>query len=133
MEDMFAVGSDTEDKENTIVFEDVRPVAQAAYSYEDPYVKDDEKEKIEKAQLSRARREETRREKMRTYTYMNPTKLGSTETIADLTNEPAFRRRKVELDDVPHSSEIQLSRWTLSGDEEPKLREGNSYLHDNVD
>jgi cell division protein FtsZ len=64
---------------------------------------------------------------------MNPTKLNSTETIADLTNEPAFRRRKVELDDVPHSADIQLSRWTLTDDEEPQLREGNAYLHDNVD
>ncbi len=135
MDEMFAVGSDSIDNENTIEFESVLPVADSTsgYSYEEPYIKSDEKEKIEKAQLSRARREETRREKMRTYTYMNPSKLGNTETIADLTNEPAFRRRKVELDDVPHSSEIELSRWTLSGDEEPQLREGNSYLHDNVD
>ncbi len=135
MDDIFATGGPVAENDVTVEFDSVRPVADGSpgYSYDEPYIKSDEKEKIEKAQLSRARREETRREKMRTYTYMNPSKLENTETIADLTNEPAFRRRKVELDDVPHSSEIQLSRWTLSGDEEPQLREGNSYLHDNVD
>ena len=135
IEGIFTTESTPSDKGNTVEFPDVRPVADGGtpYSYTDPYVKSDEKERIEKAQITRAKREETRREKMRTYTYMNPTKLNSTETIADLTNEPAFRRRKVELDEVPHSADVQLSRWTLTDDEEPQLREGNAYLHDNVD
>jgi hypothetical protein len=42
-------------------------------------------------------------------------------------------RRKVELDDVPLSSEVQMSRWVLSGDEEPKLSEDNAYLNKKVD
>jgi cell division protein FtsZ len=135
IEEMFSTNVSSPENETTFEFPDVRPVAESGkgYSYKEPYVKSEEKERIERAQKSRAKREESRREKMRTYTYMNPTKLNSTETIADLTNEPAFRRRKVELDDVPHSSDVELSRWTLSDDEEPQLREGNSYLHDNVD
>jgi cell division protein FtsZ len=88
---------------------------------------------MEKAERDKQRREEARRENLRTYTYMNPTKLSNSETIATLTNEPAFRRRKVSLDDVPHSSENQMSRWTLSGDEEPEINDDNSFLHDNVD
>ena len=53
--------------------------------------------------------------------------------MIDLENEPAYLRRKVELDDVPHSSEITISRWTISGEDEPEIKRDNPYLHDNVD
>jgi len=42
-------------------------------------------------------------------------------------------RRKVELEDIPHSSESKMSKWSLSDDEKPELKKGNSFLHDNVD
>ncbi|NND32193.1 MAG: cell division protein FtsZ, partial [Saprospiraceae bacterium] len=60
-------------------------------------------------------------------------KLNNPQSVIDLENEPAYLRRKVELDDVPHSSEITVSRWTITGDEEPEIRKDNPYLHDNVD
>lgn len=47
-------------------------------------------------------------------------------------NEPAYKRMGVDLDDVPHSSKNNVSRYTL-GDEESGLRSNNSFLHDNVD
>jgi len=55
--------------------------------------------------------------------------------INDLENEPAYKRRKINLDEVAHSSENPISRFTLSNDEEgkPKLNDDNSFLHDNVD
>ncbi len=55
--------------------------------------------------------------------------------INDLENEPAYKRRKINLDEVTHSSENPISRFTLSNDEEgkPKLNDDNSFLHDNVD
>ena len=55
--------------------------------------------------------------------------------ISDLEKEPAYMRREVKLDNVPHSSESDLSRYTLSNDDEKKteLRQNNSFLHDNVD
>ncbi len=55
--------------------------------------------------------------------------------INDLENEPAYKRRKINLDEVSHSSENPISRFTLSNDEEgkPKLNDDNSFLHDNVD
>jgi cell division protein FtsZ len=55
--------------------------------------------------------------------------------INDLENEPAYKRRKINLDEVTHSSENPISRFTLSSDEEgkPKLNDDNSFLHDNVD
>ncbi|NNE54497.1 MAG: cell division protein FtsZ, partial [Flavobacteriales bacterium] len=59
--------------------------------------------------------------------------------LADLENEPAFKRRNVTLDDVQHSSESTKSRYTLTeetddqGNKQVKLKDNNSFLHDNVD
>ena len=56
--------------------------------------------------------------------------------VTDLEREPAFRRRNVKLDSILHSSESNVSRYTLTGEEEGKkseLRPNNSFLHDNVD
>lgn len=62
-------------------------------------------------------------------------KMKTPSGINDLENEPAYKRRKINLDEVPHSSENPISRFTLSDDEEgkPKLNDDNSFLHDNVD
>lgn len=58
-----------------------------------------------------------------------------TANIADLENVPAYKRRNVTLDNVPHSSESNVSRYTLSENEEKKteIKPNNSFLHDNVD
>lgn len=55
--------------------------------------------------------------------------------INDLENEPAYLRRKVKLNSVNHSSETNVSRFTLGDDGEnnPEIRSNNSFLHDNVD
>jgi cell division protein FtsZ len=55
--------------------------------------------------------------------------------INDLENEPAYKRRKINLNQVTHSSENPISRFTLSNDEDgtPRLNDDNSFLHDNVD
>jgi cell division protein FtsZ len=62
-------------------------------------------------------------------------KLKTPGGISDLEKEPAYKRRNITLDDTPHSSESNLSRYTLSEDEENKtsLKQNNSFLHDNVD
>lgn len=60
-------------------------------------------------------------------------RLNNPHTLKELENEPAYIRRKVRLDDVPHSSEKAYSEWVLSDDEQPEFKKGNSYLHDNVD
>ncbi|MFT7299100.1 MAG: cell division protein FtsZ [Sphingobacteriales bacterium] len=55
--------------------------------------------------------------------------------LNEMEEVPAYLRRQVELDDVPHSSESNVSRRTLSDDENqrPEIRSNNSFLHDNVD
>ena len=59
--------------------------------------------------------------------------------IADLENEPAYKRRNVSLDDVSHSSESSVSHFSINeevdenGERKFELRDDNPFLHDNVD
>ncbi len=46
-------------------------------------------------------------------------------------DEPAYKRRKVKFDDVPHSSEHNISRFNLN--DENHILGNNRFLHDNVD
>jgi cell division protein FtsZ len=61
-------------------------------------------------------------------------KLRSTSGLQELENEPAYKRKQFQLKDVPHSSESQISRFTLSNEDgQTEIRPNNSFLHDNVD
>lgn len=48
---------------------------------------------------------------------------------------PAFERNGITLDEISHSSESEVSRFSLvdEGKKKPELRQNNSFLHDNVD
>ena len=61
-------------------------------------------------------------------------KLRTTNGLQELENEPAYKRKQMSLHDVPHSSESQVSRFTLSTEDGiTEIRPNNSFLHDNVD
>ena len=63
-------------------------------------------------------------------------KMTSESTLEELENEPAYVRRKVELNNTSPSSESHISKYSLYEDSESKnleIRSGNSFLHDNVD
>ncbi len=61
-------------------------------------------------------------------------KLRSAGGLQEIENEPAYRRKQMALDNVPHSSESQISRFTISKEDgNTDIRPNNSYLHDNVD
>ena len=62
-------------------------------------------------------------------------KLKTPNGLTELEQEPAFVRRKVALDNTPHSSESQVSKYTLTETEDKKIeiKPNNSFLHDNVD
>lgn len=77
----------------------------------------------------RLAQEASRREKLRT--TVNSMKLNNPQTVVELENEPAYMRRGVRLDSIQHSSERNLSNWSI--DENDELKTNNSYLHDNVD
>lgn len=57
------------------------------------------------------------------------------EGVDKMENIPAYKRRNVTLNEVNHSSEIEISRTILVDEPEskPELRTNNSFLHDNVD
>lgn len=59
------------------------------------------------------------------------------DEIEELENIPAYVRKQIPLDQQKHSDDQEVSRYRLTdegdGEEGPKLRPDNSYLHDNVD
>jgi cell division protein FtsZ len=80
------------------------------------------------------KRTKERMERIQTYT----SKLKTSSGLTDLEKEPAYKRKNIAINDIPHSSEEQMSKFTLSEEtEEGKrkfgLKENNSFLHDNVD
>ena len=121
----------TVEAKNAVVFEfdDVRTTAEKAPmvngNFDEPYIRKYDSEEVKNVSQNN-------------YEYKqpanpNPVKLNNPNTLVDLENEPAYLRRKVALEDVAHSSETITSRWTITDDEEPMLKESNSFLHDNVD
>jgi len=65
-------------------------------------------------------------------------KLKTPNGLSELENEPAYARKKISLDSAPHSSDSNISRYSLNesvdeaGQRKVELRE-NPFLHDNVD
>lgn len=92
---------------------------------------EDEKTDLFGSAEDRLKRAKERLDRIATYT----SKLKKPEGLAELEKEPAFKRRSVELDNVPHSSESQVSRYGLFSDSDGAvdLRGDNAFLHDNVD
>ena len=56
-------------------------------------------------------------------------------SIQDMENVPAYKRKEIALQQNVHSSESEISRFSLLTDDEGKteIRPNNSFLHDNVD
>jgi cell division protein FtsZ len=68
----------------------------------------------------------------------NSARFREPRNLAELELEPAFKRRNVNLDDVPHSSESSVSRLALGEKEDEDGNRkgglsGNPFLHDVVD
>jgi cell division protein FtsZ len=89
-------------------------------------------EKKSRELADRVRKLRKSHEKMKEQLY---NKADSNESIDELENEPAYVRKKVKIDDSKPSEESNISKYSLSEDEEKnsRLREDNAYLHDNVD
>ncbi|MCB9080075.1 MAG: cell division protein FtsZ [Lewinellaceae bacterium] len=126
--------SSEEKQAKTFEFENVRTVFDKynrtnRQPYDEPYIKDEDKEKLEQERRKHQEREQRRREMLRN----NVMKLNNPQVVVELENEPAYMRRGVSLEDVPTSGEPVLSKWVISDDDDPDFSEGNSFLHDNVD
>ncbi len=119
--------------ENTVEFSNIPANLSSKrrdrYSYDEPYRKDVDRSKEEQEKKEYMERELARRERLRNTTR----KLTNPKNIVDLESEPAYVRRRVHLDDVPDSAELDRSQWTISESAESEMRKDNSFLHDNVD
>lgn len=61
-------------------------------------------------------------------------RLKKADGIAEFENEPAFKRRNIELDESVPSKENDASKYSVDNDgESTSLNSNNSFLHDNVD
>ena len=75
-------------------------------------------------------RADERRRKMKEFNH----KFNSSK-IEDIEKVPAYKRMGIDLNDVKHSSDTNMSRTSIGVDDNDdiQLRTNNSFLHDNVD
>lgn len=128
------------DEVNKIVYElnkdDLRTTSEAPKDPEDSSIKFTHQEPTDRISRSDlAQLNQQRENRVKEFSH----KLRTPGGLAQLENEPSYVRRNVKLDDIAHSSESQVSRYTLSeetdeqGNSEALLKDNNSFLHDNVD
>ena len=62
-------------------------------------------------------------------------KIKTNQGVSELEKEPAYVRKNIVLSNVASSAESQVSRYSLTEDEDKnvELKQNNSFLHDNVD
>ena len=84
---------------------------------------------IESSSTAMIVRSNERKERLKNFSWNSVNKYN------ELESRPAYLRKNVQLDNVPHSSDSQISRYTLSEGEDKKteIKPNNSFLHDNVD
>ncbi len=119
-----------ESEGNVIEFDDIEDDYEDLHrnnERKEPFIKDEIRRKNEERRRERLHSDAQRRESLR-----SRTKNLSRKAIVDMENTPAYRRRKVQLEDAVESDDSKLSNFSIGEGEEP-LDRGNSYLHDNVD
>jgi cell division protein FtsZ len=124
---------DKDDRANIIEFDSIKGghVHNTNRRYADDSHAKNEEDQEELEHRRRIMAERMRRERLASISAKP--KLSNPRTVNELENQPAYLRKGIDLDDVPHSSEPAYSRWTISDEEEPVFRTGNSYLHDQAD
>ncbi len=128
---VYETGYNEGDKANTVdldIKDFVKKHNKRIYSYDEPYVNEEKSADLDEEQI-RLEREKKRKDRLKNIT----SKLNNPNAVNELENVPAYLRRKINLEDVPHSSEENMSEWSISNDENDASLKGNSFLHDNVD
>jgi cell division protein FtsZ len=93
----------------------------------DQYINDEGMMDYRKTKERLQQQAKERREKLKSGKNSEMTK----EEFKDKWEQPAYKRRGVKMDNVPHSSEPHLSRYNLNDDN--NILGNNKFLHDNVD
>lgn len=94
----------------------------------DPYMSRSEREQEEQRKLH-----ELEHQKAELRKSASRVKLSNPVTIVELENTPAYVRRRVVLEEVPHSSERNYSKWVINSDDELVMRNDNPFLRDLAD
>jgi cell division protein FtsZ len=92
----------------------------------EPFVKEEVKTETTTKLLVNESSEEKRRR-------VGLTKIDNPEMISELENQPAYLRKGIKLDEVEHSNEQKISNWYVTDEDEPELKDGNSFLHTHLD
>ena len=130
----FEVKDKSDDKSNvqrTIEFE-IGEKSEEFILYDEDKESEKSSENPEKRE-ERVKKLKAAHDKLKASGYNN---MSEDETIEKLENQPAYVRKRINISTEKPISGKNLSRYRLSEDEDeggPKLREDNSYLHDNVD
>ena len=110
--------------EDDLEEQDTTPVVSSVQPSE---TREDVREEISREQLQELSAE--REERIKELSLKLRTPFG----LSELESEPAYIRRQIRLEDAPHSSENNVSRFTLSEENGNSIKGNNSFLHDNVD
>lgn len=79
----------------------------------------------------REKLQEQAQERIRKLRGLNQNSDWTADSFKEKLDVPAYLRKKVRLQDVPHSSEQNISRYNLNDDSQ--ILGNNKFLHDNVD
>jgi cell division protein FtsZ len=82
-----------------------------------------------------SQRVNTIKETQRRIKELNISQTGTDDYIDELENTPAYKRKKVKIEQVKHSDEVKVSQYSLINDQDHqvKLSKDNPYLHDAID
>ncbi len=75
--------------------------------------------------------QEQAQERIKRLRSLNQSNDWTADSFKEKLDVPAYLRKKVRLQDVPHSSEQNISRYNLNDDSQ--ILGNNKFLHDNVD
>ena len=74
---------------------------------------------------------EQAKERIKRLGGMSPSQNMNPDEFKEKLEVPAYQRKRVSLQDYPHSSDKNISRYNLNDDNE--IMGNNKFLHDNVD
>ena len=116
---------EAENVENEEFIELNSPVSTPAPEISNEHITDsDELEEKRDRLLKQAKERSEKLKKVKNYNV-------SEDEYKEKWDMPAYLRKKVKLQDIPHSSEHEVSRYNLNDDNQ--IMGNNKFLHDNVD
>lgn len=90
-----------------------------------------EEDIIDELEIKRRKLIEQSQERIKKLKELGEDQTSHIKDFKEKLDVPAYQRRNVRLNDVPHSSEENVSRYNLNDDND--ILGNNKFLHDNVD